>query len=65
MNWTWKLEVLETSRQTFCGFYFNLKMKASQIDLEKTRTFFPLWIWNVNWAKLKCPLQWLTAHIVI
>lgn len=46
MNFIWKLEVLlEISREIFCGFDFNLKMKTSQIEtigLEKEHTFFSL-----------------------
>lgn len=47
MNLIWKLEVLlEISREIFCGFYFNQKMKTSQIEaigLEKEHFyFFPL-----------------------
>lgn len=44
MNLIRKLEVLlEISREIFCGFYFNQKMKTSQIEaigLEKEHTFF-------------------------
>lgn len=44
MNLKWKLEVLlEIPREIFCGFYFNLNMKTSQIEtigLEKEHTFF-------------------------
>lgn len=45
VNLVWKLEVLlKISREIFCGFYFNLKMKNSLIEttgLEKEDTFFP------------------------